>query len=175
MNTRVPDAVVQSALWPNDPEIDLDPAKLSPRKETIRRFYKRIWDEGEISLIPELLYENFTFRGSLGPVLVGYAQFAEYVRWVTATFDDYTSDILALVEEGDQVVGKLRFHGRQRKPLFGRSPRGDHVWWDGTAIFRFDGARVRELWVLGDIYGLLGRLDGCPSQIAEFTLGSMGP
>jgi len=172
MNTRVPDALIEAALGRMDPEIELDPAKLSIRKEAVRRFYKRVWDESEISLIPELFHENFTFRGSLGPLLVGHAQFVEYVRWVTATFDDYTSDILALVEEGNQVVGKLRFHGRQRKPLFGRHPTGGRIWWNGTAFFRFDGERVRDLWVLGDIYGLLGRLGGCPPQIAGFTLGN---
>jgi predicted ester cyclase len=174
MNIGMPSAVADAALSPMDTEINLDPAKLSFRKETVRRFYKRMWDQGEISIIPELFHEDFIFRGSLGPVLVGHAQFLEYVRWVTATFDDYTSDILALVEEDNQVVGKLRFHGCQRKPVFGRPPTGDRVWWNGIAIFRFDGQRVRDLWVLGDIYGLLGRLDGRPEQIAEFTVGSTG-
>jgi len=173
MTTRVPGATADAALSPMDPEINLDPAKLSLQKEAVRRFYKRMWDQGEISLIPDLFHKDFTFRGSLGPMLVGHAQFAEYVRWVTGTLDDYTSDILALVEEDHRVVAKLRFQGRQCKSLFGRPPTGKLVWWNGTGIFSFDGAKIRDLWVLGDIHGLLGRLDGRPLQVAEFAVGRM--
>jgi hypothetical protein len=35
-----------------------------------------------------------------------------------------------------------------------------YVWWDGAAIFTFDGQKVHDLWVLGDIYGLVGRMKG---------------
>jgi hypothetical protein len=160
------------AVPPADAEINFDLARLSVRKEMVCRFYKQMWDQGDISLIPELFHEDFTFRGSLGPVLIGHAQLAEYVRWVIGTFDDYTSDILALVEEANQIVAKLRFHGFQRQPLFGRLPTGKHVWWNGVAICSFEQQKIRDLWVLGDIYGLLGRLDGCVSQKAEFTLGN---
>jgi hypothetical protein len=39
-------------------------------------------------------------------------------------------------------------------------PSGRHVWWHGTPLFTFDGAKVRDLWVLGDIYQLISRLEG---------------
>lgn len=144
----------------DEPALNLRPGTLSPRKEVVRRFYKELWDHADKSLIPELFHEDFTFRGSLGPVLVGHAQFAGYVDRVTEAFGDYTSDILALVEEGDRVAGRLRFHGRHRAKLFGIPPSGRHVWWYGAPFFTFEGERVRDLWVLGDVHGLLGRLRG---------------
>jgi hypothetical protein len=107
---------------------------------------------------------DFTFRGSLGPRLVGYEQFVGYVKFVTGSLDHYTSDILALAEEGNQVFGKLRFHGYHRQELFEVQPTGRHVWWYGTPIFTFDGGLVRDLWVLGDIHGLIGRLKGASSE-----------
>ncbi|WP_244571491.1 ester cyclase [Mesorhizobium carmichaelinearum] len=110
-----------------------------------------------------------TFRGSLGLILVGHTQFADYVRWVTDSFGDYTSDILEMVEEGNRVSGKLRFHGFHRKPLFGQTPSGRHVWWHGTPIFIFDGAKVRDLWVLGDIHGLINRMSAGTSDGVEFS------
>src|SRR5712671_1481455 len=112
-------AIEQDALAYSESEIDLNPSKLTFQKNIVRRFYKEVWDQAETRLIPELFHENFTFRGSLGPVLVGHAQFAEYVRWVTDTLDAYTSDVLGLIEERNWVAGKLRFHGRHRKLLFG--------------------------------------------------------
>lgn len=131
---------------------------LSPRKELVRVFYKEMWDCADKSLIPRIFHEGFTFRGSLGPVLVGHAGFAGYVDFVTGALGNYTSDILDLVEEGDKVCGKLRFHGLHRRELFGVAPSGRHVWWHGAPIFTFDGDKVRDLWVLGDIYGLQQRL-----------------
>jgi len=58
-------------------EIDLDPAVLSPRKTMLRVFYKDVWDKQDISLVPDLFHPNFTFHGSLGPVLVGHARFSD--------------------------------------------------------------------------------------------------
>ncbi len=136
----------------------IDRPMRSHRKETVTKFYKDMWDHADVSLIPEIFYPDFTFRGSLGPQLLGYAQFADYVRWVTEALENYTSDILGLIEEGDAVSGRIRFHGIHRGPLFGQAPTGRHVWWYGAPVFTFEGGRVRDLWVLGDIHGLIGRI-----------------
>jgi predicted ester cyclase len=142
---------------------------LSPKKETVRKFYKDMWDHADVSLIPEIFHTDFTFRGSLGLNLVGHAQFADYVRWVTGALGDYTSDILGMIEEGNQVGGRLRFHGIHREALFGHAPTGRHVWWYGAPTFTFDGDKVRDLWVLGDIHGLIGRIKDGAAAEAEFA------
>ena len=132
----------------------------TPQKEVVRVFYKEMWDRADKSLIPQIFHEGFTFRGSLGPTLVGHEQFAGYVDYVTGALGEYTTDILSMIEEGNRVSGKMRFHGFHRKELFGVQPSGRHVWWHGMPIFTFEGAKVRDLWVLGDIHGLIGRLKG---------------
>lgn len=152
-----------------EPEMDLTPSALSPRKNVVRRFYKDLWDRADIRLIPELFHEGFTFRGSLGPVLRGGVEFGDYVLWLNDTLADYTSDILELVEEGDRVTGKLRFHGRHRKTFFGCEPSGERVWWYGAPIFRFEGDKIRDLWVLGDVYGLVRRMENTQTGI-EFRV-----
>jgi hypothetical protein len=144
----------------HDAEIDLDPAGLSHRKNKVRVFYKDLWDKGDLSLIPELFHPGFTFRGSLGPVLVGYDQFGDYVKWLTKVLDCYTSDILCLVEEGDMIAARIRLHGIHRGPFFGHPASGRRVAWYGAPMFSFEGERIRDLWVLGDIHGLLRQLSG---------------
>ena len=144
----------------HDTPLDLAAVPWSHQKEVVRVFYKEMWDHANTTLVPQLFHPGFTFRGSLGPTLVGYEEFIAYVQFVTGALDRYTSDILALGEEGHQVFGKLHFHGYHRRELFGVSPTGRHVWWYGTPIFAFEGERIRDLWVLGDIYGLIGRLKG---------------
>jgi hypothetical protein len=62
------------------------------------------------SLIPAIFHSDFTYRGSLGPSLIGHDQFAGHVDRVTAAFGNYTPDI------------------------------GQDVWWTGMPIFTFDGS-----------------------------------
>jgi hypothetical protein len=132
-------------LFPMDePAMDFDGVTLSPQKELVRVFYKELWDRADKRLIPRIFHADFTFRGSLGPTLVGHEQFAGYVDWVTGAFGRYTTDILVMVEEGNQVIGKTRFHGIHRKEMFGVPPTGRHVWWTGMPIFTFENSRVRD-------------------------------
>jgi predicted ester cyclase len=142
----------------DEPSLDFKGIMLSPQKEIVRVFYKELWDHADKSLIPNILHSDFTFRGSLGPTLVGHEQFAGYVDLVTDTFGQYATDILSLIEEGNRVSGKMRFHGFHRRELFGVQPSGRHVWWIGTPIFSFEGTKVRDLFVLGDVHGLISRL-----------------
>ncbi len=144
----------------DEPALSFEGVTLTPQKETVRAFYKELWDRADKSLIPRIFHEGFTFRGSLGPTLTGYDEFAGYVDYVTGALGNYTTDILAMIEEGNRVCGKMRFHGFHRKELFGVPPTGRHVWWTGMPIFTFDGPKVRDLYVLGDIHGLIGRLQG---------------
>jgi len=152
-----------------EPAMDFARVALTPQKEVVRKFYKDMWDNADVALIPEIFQPGFTFRGSLGPVLVGFDQFADYVRWVTDCLENYTSDMLDLLEEGNAVSGKLRFHGIHRKPMFGHAPTGRHVWWYGAPVFTFRGDKVSDLWVLGDIHGLIGRLAPDATSKPEFT------
>jgi predicted ester cyclase len=142
----------------DEPALDFTGVTLSPQKEMVRVFYKEMWDHADKSLIPKIFHPDFTFRGSLGPTLIGHEQFAGYVDWVTVALGQYITDILAMIEEGNRVSGKMRFHGFHRGELFGVPPSGRHVWWIGMPIFTFEGAKVRDLFVLGDIHGLIARL-----------------
>ena len=146
----------------DEPALDLSDMKLSPQKEMVRVFYKELWDRADKSLIPTIFHPDFTFRGSLGRTLVGYEQFADYVDWVTGTFEHYKSDILVMIEESDYVSAKMRFHGIHRKELFVVPPTGRRVWWIAMPIFTFEGRKVRDLFVLGDLQGLIERLKGAP-------------
>ena len=90
----------------DEPSLDFKGVTLSPQKEAVRVFYEELWDHADKSLIPRIFHVGFTFRGSLGPTLVGHEQFAGYVDWVTGAFGQYTTDILAMIEEGNRVAGR---------------------------------------------------------------------
>ena len=60
----------------DEPAFSFEGVKLSPQKELVRVFYKEMWDRADKTLIPRIFHPDFSFRGSLGPTLVGHDQFA---------------------------------------------------------------------------------------------------
>ena len=117
-------------------------------KRSGRVFYKELWTTQK-RLIPVIFHEGFTFRGSLGPTLVGHDDF------VTETFGQYTTDILAMIEKGNRVGGKMHFYGFSSQGIVRVLPSGRHVWWIGMPIFTFRGDQGTSLFVLGDVHSLL--------------------
>ena len=53
--------------------------------DLVRRFYEQIWNRGDKVMIPEILREGFTFRGSLGQTKRGHDGFTQYVDFVSET------------------------------------------------------------------------------------------
>ena len=98
---------------------------------------------------------------------------SSYVDLVTTALGNYTSDILLMAEEGHRVMAKLRFHGLHQRELFGVAPTGRHVWWHECRSFTFEGAKVRDLWVLGDIHNLIARLKGGHAGDAGLAPGNL--
>lgn len=127
---------------------------MSAQKDMVRRFYDDMWNKADTSVIPELFHADFTFRGSLGPVLVGHEQFAGYVEMVTGALEGYTCEIEDMVEEGQKMVARMRFHGRHTAPFMGFAPTGERVEWSGSAHFTYRDGKIADLWVLGDVHGL---------------------
>ncbi len=132
--------------------------ELEWHKRQVRRFYAEIWNQVDTAAIPEVLDAAVTFRGSLGSVRTGHAEFSAYVHEVTGALADYRCDIERLVAEGDQVVAKMMFSGVHRASLLGMPATGRRVAWAGAAFFSFRDGLVADLWVLGDLAGLQKQL-----------------
>ncbi|WP_421862006.1 ester cyclase [Motiliproteus sp.] len=124
------------------------------QKEQVRKFYQVLWDAHDKTAIPSVLHEDFTFRGSLGQEKRGHQGFAEYVDMVHQALGEYRCIIEELVEEGDKVFAKMTFTGIHRDKFMGYAPTNKRLSWNGCALFRFDGERISDVWVLGDLKSL---------------------
>jgi ribosomal protein S18 acetylase RimI-like enzyme/predicted ester cyclase len=124
-------------------------------RAAVQSFYADIWNRHDKSKISVLLHPHFTFRGSLGQHRTGHDEFASYVDFVHNALDQYRCDILDLVVENQQAFGRMRFHGIHRGDFLGYRPTGKLVEWTGAALFTFWGDKIQNVWVLGDIHGLL--------------------
>ena len=118
----------------DEPALNFEGVTLSPQKELVRIFNKEMWDHADKKLIPTIFHPDFTFRGSLGPSLVGYDQFTGYVDRVTGAFGNYTT--------GETSRASVASIG---KPLrLGSEPRPDLPGSSGKSLFlagRDDAAR----------------------------------
>ena len=130
----------------------------SRNDRVIARYYRELWNRFEKSLIPELLEEGIRFRGSLGEEVVGHAGFEAYMERVRAAFPDFTNTIETVLTDGERSFARLTYRGTHLGPIFGIAPTGRRVVYAGAALFRIREGRIAELWVLGDVHGLLSQI-----------------
>lgn len=126
--------------------------------QIVRRFYAEIWNDGDLDAIPEICHEGIVFRGSLGDSKVGHQGFSDYVTYVRGALGGYRCHIEDTVCEGGRVFAKMLFAGRHEREFQGFAPTGKMLEWAGAALFTIVDGRISELWVLGDVHGLMTQL-----------------
>ena len=131
---------------------------IETNRELIRRFYEDLWNPFDKSRIPELLTEDLRFRGSLGDEKAGHPGFAEYMDLVRTAFPDFTNQIEEIISEGDRAFARLTYRGTHRGEVLGITATNRRIEYAGAAVFGFRGGKISEVWVLGDLYGLLQQL-----------------
>lgn len=125
----------------------------------IETWYHRMWNRWDKSAFEEILTPDISFRGSLGQVKQGYGGISEYMDFVRAAFPDFTNRIEEVISEEDKAFVRLSYTGTHEGEIFGIAPTQKRITYSGAAVFSFAGERmIREVWVLGDVYGLLRQL-----------------
>jgi predicted ester cyclase len=115
------------------------------------------------TLEPVRLTADFRFRGSLGQEKHGHGGFAEYMDVIQWGFPDFRNDVEEIISEGDHAFARLTYRGTHSGEVLGIPPTGRRVEYAGAAVFRFRNDRIAEVWVLGDLHGLLSQLRGSAS------------
>jgi steroid delta-isomerase-like uncharacterized protein len=125
----------------------------------IERFYHEMLNRFDKAIISDILSEDLQFRGSLGQSVRGHAEFGEYVDFIQRAFPDFSNEVEEIISEGDKAFAKLTYRGTHRGEVFGIAPTGRLIQYAGAAVFKFRGDRIDEVWVLGDIHGLISQLE----------------
>ncbi len=133
-------------------------------KARVRRFYDEIWNQGDLSASAELCQPDMKFRGSTGERMQGVDAFASYVRQVRSALADYRCDIVELVAEGNKLCARMQFGGIHVGEFLGFAPTSRHLHWAGSAFFVFVEGKIADLWVLGDLNGLMDQLRQQPAS-----------
>ena len=127
-------------------------------KSLVERFYFEAWNEANEGVAREILTEDFSFRGSLGPACEGVDGFIGYMRGIYEGVGNFGCEIEQLIVAGDKAAARMRFSGIHKGSIFGVDPTGKEIAWSGAAFFSFYAGRISGLWVLGDIDDLKRQL-----------------
>jgi steroid delta-isomerase-like uncharacterized protein len=134
-------------------------------KALVASFYSDLWNRGDLSFVPALLRDDFTFRGSLGDERKGPAGFVAYLTAVRGALGSYRCDVLDLVAEGRRAFARMRFSGVHVGDFLGYPPTGARIEWTGAALFTAgEDGRIADLWVLGDVHALVKQLQENAAQ-----------
>lgn len=129
-------------------------------KELIEIWYHDMWNNWNKEVMPQILDKNITFRGSLGEEKSGFEGLSEYIDFIRNAFPDFHNSIEIIVSEGNTSFAKLKYSGTHQGKLFGIEPTNKKIEYLGSAIFSFFNGKIIDVWVLGDIYGLINQLAG---------------
>ena len=124
----------------------------------IDRFYNDMWNRFDKSVFGDILDPKIHFRGSLGQTKVGFDEFGEYVDYIQAFASDFHNEVLSTITEGNQTFARLWYTGTHQGEVFGLAPTGKRFEYSGAAVFTFSDSLISDVWVLGDVYGLIQQL-----------------
>lgn len=117
-----------------------------------------MWNKWNKDIMTDILDENVSFRGSLGVEKKGFDGLSEYIDFIRDAFPDFQNEIELIITEKDTSFAKLRYTGTHKGEVFGIQPTNRKVEYSGSAIFTFKNGKIVDIWVLGDIYGLMNQL-----------------
>jgi predicted ester cyclase len=116
---------------------------MSGNKDTIRRMFDEIINEGRLELVDELFDPEFSSETPQG--ILDRDGFKHYVVGWRAGFPDIHCDVDDLIEEGDRVAWSVRAKGTHTGEFMGIAPTGRAVDFDSLNIAEFrDGRGYRH-------------------------------
>jgi predicted ester cyclase len=129
-------------------------------KQIIRRLYKEVLAGWNLSLIDELVADQFISHdwpedGPRGPR--PFRDF--YVNIICSVLPDARYEVDDLIGEKDKVVVRWRLIGTHKGNFRGIAPTGRVITLNGVAIYRLQNGQLAERWVVTDLHGLLRELE----------------
>jgi predicted ester cyclase len=131
---------------------------LSAQKETVRRYFHEVLDQGKVQLVEELFHPDCVMHRPGGTVagIDGVRGVAERRK---ETFSQFETQIHDLFGSDDRLVARLSHRGLGaglwRSRLGTHDVSGKAVTWNAIAIFRFENRRIIEEWVTRDELAML--------------------
>jgi predicted ester cyclase len=124
-------------------------------KRLVRRFYKEVYGDWNLALVDDVVSPRFISHDWPEDSPIGPQGFRAFYSAIRTALPDARYEVDDLISEGDKVVVRWRLLGTHQGDFRGIVPTGRAVVLKGIAIYRVDGGKLMERWVVTDLYGLL--------------------
>jgi len=119
----------------------------------------RIWNNGELEAIEELLAEDYVEHNPSQPADVeGYDEYREYVQSIHSSYEGFTKSIEDVIVGESKVVLQYTIRGTVTDELMGLDPTHEEIEFEAIYIFEIEGDRAVEGWEIADSYGMAEQL-----------------
>lgn len=131
---------------------------MADHKALTTRFYDAVFNQGDLDAFDELVADDFVEHEAIPGLSPDKAGLAAFVQTTREAFAPFSMEVVAMVEEGDEVWVQGVMHGTHSGEFMGMPATGATI----TVPF-FDRVRVRddqavEHWGLTDFAALMEQL-----------------
>ena len=126
--------------------------------KTVVERYGELWNTGDLSIVDELLTEDFLLRNPDGGESAGRAAFKAGVAHHHDTMTGFRVSIDDVVAEGDMMAIRFTARGVHTGPFLGSDPSGKPLTWTGMQLLHFRDGRIASIWHQPDDLSLFRQL-----------------
>jgi len=127
-------------------------------KALFRRIPEEVWSKGDVAAAEAILSPGFVNHNPAFGHEATRDGYKQTVLQFRDAFPDLTMTVEDLLAEGDKVTLRFRVRGTHLGPFGAFGPSGRTVDFTGTGTGRIEKGQIAELWVNGDLLGLVQQL-----------------
>lgn len=124
-------------------------------KSLIRQFYKDVYVDWNMTLVDKVVSPHFISHDWPEDGPIGPQAFREYYSAMRSAVPDARYEVDDLIADGDRVVVRWRLIGTHKGDFRGIAATGRAIELKGIAIYRVEGGKLMERWVVSDLHGRL--------------------
>ena len=140
---------------------------LDENKMLLRRIPEEIWSEGDMAAADDILSPDFVNHNPAFDHPSNRDGYKQTVAQFRTAFPDFSMSVEDILAEGDKASLRFRARGTHLGPFGAFAPSGRSVEFTGTGTARVRDGQIVELWVNGDLLGLMQQLGAAITPPAE--------
>jgi steroid delta-isomerase-like uncharacterized protein len=133
-------------------------------KESVRRDYEEIWNEGRLEVADETIAVDYVNHDPVSGDIFGIEAYKEFVSYFRTAMPDLHFTIEDMIAADNKVVVLFTVRGTQKGELMGIAPTNKQVTITGIGIERMIDGKSVETWGQWDALGLMKQLGAIPSE-----------
>ncbi len=131
---------------------------MSDIETAVRRFFQRVWNEGDVEAAADFLAPEFASHNSFDATIVGPAQYGQGVLQFRQAFPDLVTTLEDVFAVGDRVAVRGIDRATHRGEFMGRAASDRQVTMTWIEIFHLRDGKAVEGWVETDMQHLMDQL-----------------